>query len=164
VAQARLPAFYAECGIEDTAEGHYEMIVLHLVLVLERLGREGEAGASLARQLVEAFVRDMDDSMREMGVGDMGVGKRVKRAAAGVYERGTAYAPALRGEEGPELTGALEARLPGLAGHGPAGAAVTRYVRAAGRHLSAIPGVELLGGRVTFPRFEPGLGTVRGQP
>ena len=94
VAQSRAEIFYRELGVPDTAEGRFELIVLHLHLVLERLRREGTAGVRLSRALIEAFVTDMDDSMREFGIGDMGVPRRVKRAAAAVYERSAAYAAA----------------------------------------------------------------------
>src|SRR3990170_2959830 len=87
VAEARQPMFYVELGVPDTPEGRYEVVVLGLFLILERLRVERGAGEKLSQQLLEAFVTDMDDCMREMGVGDLTVAKRVKRAAAGFYER-----------------------------------------------------------------------------
>jgi len=65
VAQARRPEFYAEFGIADTVEGRFEMIVLHLAVVLRRLAREPQ-GAALGRALLDAFGRDMDHNLREM--------------------------------------------------------------------------------------------------
>ena len=89
VTQARQPAFYARLGIPDTPTGRYEMVVIHLFLVLERLRGAGASpeAAAAAQALVDAFVADMDDSLRELGTGDVGVPRRVKRAAAGFYER-----------------------------------------------------------------------------
>ena len=95
VTQARRPAFYADLGVPDTPSGRYEMVVVHLVLVLERLRSAPGAGADLPRLLVEAFIADMDDSLREMGTGDLTVPKKVRAAATGLYERSVAYQTAL---------------------------------------------------------------------
>jgi cytochrome b pre-mRNA-processing protein 3 len=95
VTQARRPAFYADLGVPDTPPGRYEMVVIHLVLVLERLRSDPAAGAQLPRLLVEAFIADMDDSLRELGTGDLTVPKKVRAAATGLYERSVAYQTAL---------------------------------------------------------------------
>lgn len=94
VARARAPHFYAGLGVPDTPSGRYEMVTLHLFLVLERLRTAGDTSA-LPRLIVEAFVIDMDDSLRELGTGDLSVPKKVNRAAAGLYERTLAYRAAL---------------------------------------------------------------------
>ena len=70
VALARTPALYADMGVADTPEGRYEALVLNLFLVMERLRAEGEAGVEASQALIERFVIDMDDNMREMGVGE----------------------------------------------------------------------------------------------
>lgn len=95
VAAARQPAFYGPGRVADTPEGRFELIALHLFLLAERLTSDKPEGEELARYLIEAFVTDMDDCMREMGVGDLTVPKRVKRAAAVFYERSGAYRDAL---------------------------------------------------------------------
>lgn len=128
VAQARQPSFYAGFGIPDTLEGRYEMIVLHLFLVLERLRQADDT--NLSRVLIERFVTDMDDCMREIGVGDLTVPKRVKKAAAVLYKRADAYRDAL--EAGSD---ALEAAFQEMFRELPAETIRTRelsqYVRAA---------------------------------
>ena len=78
VTQARQPAFYAKLGIPDTPVGRYEAVVVHLFLVLERLRAEGTRVGILPRALIEAFVADMDDCLRELGTGDIAVGKKVR--------------------------------------------------------------------------------------
>lgn len=93
VAQARQPLFYSELGVPDTMEGRYELIVLHMVLLLERLRDSGSESDVVARLTLERFVEDMDDCMREIGVGDMSVAKRVKAAAGGLYERAAKLRP-----------------------------------------------------------------------
>ena len=95
VAAARNPRFYGPGRVADTPEGRFELVALHLFLVAERVAPVKPEGDALARHLIETFVTDMDDCMREMGVGDLTVPKRVKRAAAVFYDRTGAYRAAL---------------------------------------------------------------------
>jgi cytochrome b pre-mRNA-processing protein 3 len=95
VAHARTPAFYAVHGVPDTPEGRLELIVLHLVLMLRRLAKDGEPGSSLSRAISETFVTDMDDCMREMGVSDISVARKVKKVAAALFDRIRDYGAAL---------------------------------------------------------------------
>jgi len=98
VAQARRPHFYAGYGVPDTLRGRYEMLALSLFLLLERMRRDAEAGAALqdlSRLTLERFCTDMDDCMREIGIGDLSVPKKVKRAAIGFYERAALYREAI---------------------------------------------------------------------
>lgn len=107
VEQARSPAFYLEYGVADTVDGRFDMILVHLFLILHRLEEEGEHQAKLQRQLQEAFVTDMDRSLREMGVGDMSVGKQVKKMSVAWFGRAEAYRQALTVEDNNALEGAL---------------------------------------------------------
>ena len=91
VTAARQPFFYKDMGVPDTPEGRFELVALHLFLALEALKQRGPQQLEVTRQTIEAFVSDMDDCMREMGVGDFTVPKKVKRAAAAFYERAGAY-------------------------------------------------------------------------
>jgi cytochrome b pre-mRNA-processing protein 3 len=103
VAAARHPAFYAEWGVADTLDGRYDMIILHCFLVLDRLkGVE----ADFRQDLVDEVFRDMDRSLREMGVGDISVGKKVRKMAEVFYGRIAAYDQAIAGSGN-----ALEAAL-----------------------------------------------------
>lgn len=108
VAAARAPEFYREYGVPDTLNGRYEMIVLALFQLLERLRAEGSAAAEMSRLTLEAFFTDMDDCMREIGIGDVAVPKKVKKAAAGFYERAKAYRAALEADDASALAAALE--------------------------------------------------------
>jgi cytochrome b pre-mRNA-processing protein 3 len=76
VATARQAAFYGIMGVPDTPEGRYELVALHLYLALESL-RADARDSDLKQRLIEVFVNDMDDCMREMGVGDMAVPKKI---------------------------------------------------------------------------------------
>ncbi len=93
VAAARQPRFFAEWGVPDTVDGRFDVIVLHLFLVLDRL--KGEP-AEIRQKLIDYFFSDMDNSLREMGVGDVSVGKKVRKMAEAFYGRLTAYSTALR--------------------------------------------------------------------
>ena len=106
VAAARHPRLYADYGVPDTVDGRYDMIILHLILVLERLKLGVEEGA-LAQRLTDYFFADMDRSLREMGVGDLSVGKKVRRMAEVFYGRARAYAQALEAESPDTLAEAL---------------------------------------------------------
>ncbi|MEO1693690.1 MAG: ubiquinol-cytochrome C chaperone family protein [Pseudomonadota bacterium] len=91
VTQARDPAFYTLAGVPDTMEGRFEMIVLHLSAVIDRLRAEAGSDDPFATQLVATFVTDIDDSYREIGLSDTRVPKKVKKAAAVLYDRTLQY-------------------------------------------------------------------------
>lgn len=96
VEQSRRPVFYQQWGVEDGLDGRFDMIALHLSLLLERLESEAETAEAphFMRFVSETFFADMDRSLREMGVGDTGVGPRVKKMAQAFYGRRKAYAEA----------------------------------------------------------------------
>src|SRR4051794_14923778 len=86
-AAARNPGLYLRLGVPDTVEGRFESLALHLVLVLRRLRGLPPPTGEIAQDLVDAFFGQLDASLREMGVGDMGVPKRMKKLAHGFYDR-----------------------------------------------------------------------------
>lgn len=107
MAEARSPAFYIEGGVADTIDGRFDLVVVHLHLVLRRLKSEGVAGRAMAQRLFDAAFQDFDEALREMGVGDLSVGKKIRKMAQAFYGRLAAYESALdKGE-----AGALEAAL-----------------------------------------------------
>jgi cytochrome b pre-mRNA-processing protein 3 len=87
VGVARAPRFFREIGVPDTPEGRFEMIGLHAALVLLRLRREGAEGRALGQALFDLMMADVDQNLRELGVGDLSVGKQVKRLAGQFYAR-----------------------------------------------------------------------------
>src|SRR5262249_7823190 len=95
VAQARSPAFYADYGVPDSVQGRFDLIVLHMVLLLRRLGRDTEGARSFGQRLFDAFCRDLDGNLREMGIGDLAVPKHMRRFAEAFYGRQAAYLAAL---------------------------------------------------------------------
>jgi len=97
VDQARQEALFLNLGIPDSVDGRFESIVLHLVMLLRRMRRDFPDCDELAGALQEVFYADMDRSLREMGAGDLGVGKRVQRMAEGFMGRLESYEAALDG-------------------------------------------------------------------
>jgi len=163
VAQARAPAPYRALKVPDTPEARLEMLMLHLALVLLRLSTDGvghsggrRARERLARALLEAFVCDMDVSMRELGVGDLSVPRHVNKAVAALYERTRDYGAALaRSDDGLEALIAARVFAGGMPG---AAQPLAVWARGASEALEQQPICELLAGRVNFPGWPPTQG------
>lgn len=85
VAQSRRPVFYAEWGVPDTVTGRFDMISLHMAFVFRRLRSDDKATREFAQNLFDCFFADMDRSLREMGVGDLSVGKRIAKMSSLFY-------------------------------------------------------------------------------
>jgi cytochrome b pre-mRNA-processing protein 3 len=161
VAQARSPAFYAGYGVADSVEGRFELIVLHLVLVLRRLGgepiaaaRSAAGGSAIGQQLFDAFCRDLDDNLREMGVGDTAVPRRMRAFGEAFYGRQAAYCEALDAADERELEKALARNIFGLPEADDGAVWLARYARAAVGQLAGATDEALLAGRLTFPGTE----------
>ncbi len=147
VAQARQPGFYRDCGVPDTVDGRFESIALHVFLVLHRLKADPGDTEALGQALFDVMFQDMDQNLRELGAGDMGVGPRVKRMAQGLYGRIAAYEAGLKGpgagpgadsgpdsgpNSGTELEAALRRNLFGTVSPAPEQVqAMAAYLRAA---------------------------------
>ncbi|GLK82494.1 ubiquinol-cytochrome C chaperone family protein [Ancylobacter defluvii] len=95
VAQSRDPAYYTIYGVADTIAGRFEMVLLHAFLLFHRLKDDGEAGKQLGQRVFDAFCKDMDANLREMGVGDLTVPKKMKKVASAFYGRVGVYDTAL---------------------------------------------------------------------
>jgi cytochrome b pre-mRNA-processing protein 3 len=143
VAQARAPEFYRELGVPDSLDGRFEMLALHVFLTLRRLKRSGHE--PLAQALFDTMFTDMDRSLREIGVGDLSVGKRVKDMAKALYGRIAAYEAGLAERDDAALVKALERNLFGTvaAPSAAAVAALARYLRQAAERLEAAAPAEL---------------------
>jgi cytochrome b pre-mRNA-processing protein 3 len=157
VAQSRLPAFFLPpLSAPDTFEGRFEVLTLNAALVLRRLGQSPEPGPEIAQALSNAIFSHFDDALREIGVSDVGVPKKMKKIASAFMGRGVAYAQALEqgvGQEGADPEAALAAALARniLAGAGD-GRALAAYARAAWQALVATPLEIFLRGEPSFPK------------
>ena len=150
VEQARQPAFFVECGVPDTVDGRFELICLHAFLYLHRLKRERPRAAALGQRFFDTMFADFDRSLREMGTGDLSVGREVKRMAAAFYGRIAAYEEGLAAGDA-SLTPALARNLYGTA-LPPAASlrAMADYVRRAAASLNRQTATELLAGNISF--------------
>lgn len=112
VAQARLESFYTQQGVADTVNGRFDLITLHIYIVMRRLkDLEKGAGNQLSQDLFDVMFADMDKNMREMGVGDLRVGKKVKALATAFYGRIKAYDEGLAEVDGATLVDSLRRNL-----------------------------------------------------
>jgi cytochrome b pre-mRNA-processing protein 3 len=139
VAKARQPYFYAELGVPDTVDGRFDMITLHAILVIEFITKGGKASKALSQQIFDEMFADMDRSLREMGAGDLSVGKKVRKMAEVFYGRAKAYREALAQDDLNGLTAALARNVYGGEGAPENARRLARYALAAARSLSASP-------------------------
>jgi cytochrome b pre-mRNA-processing protein 3 len=155
VAQARRPVFYLDYGAPDTTDGRFDMIVLHLALVCRRLGRESgalqEPARELSQQVFDMFCADLDHNLREMGVGDLSVPKRMQKFGEAFYGRLEAYDRALAGPDDADLAAALGRNVLGETVASERALRLAAYTRATARRLDATPLAALADGRVGFP-------------
>lgn len=137
VAQARTPAFYSSLGVPDTVTGRFEMVVLHTVLVLDRLQRDQRERA-LGQKIFDLYCIDMDRSLRELGIGDLGVPKRMKKMTEAFYGRAAAYRAAISAGDAAALADAICRNV--FAGEPAALGAVglADYVSASAMHLGNV--------------------------
>jgi cytochrome b pre-mRNA-processing protein 3 len=150
VAQARLPDFYARHAVPDTVLGRFDMVVLHAVLLVRRL-RASSGLQTLAQGVFDAFCRDMDDNLREMGVTDLGVPREMRKLAEAFYGRAQAYEAALAAEGGDALAAALTRNVYAGGADPVAAAALGSYVRAAAGMLAGEDDAALRRGAAPFP-------------
>ncbi len=95
-AEARAPSLFEACGIPDTLDGRFDALALHAALAIDRLRREPD-GDRLAQAFFDVMFRHLDVTLREIGVQDLGVGRRIKIMAEGLHGRALAYREALAG-------------------------------------------------------------------
>lgn len=91
VAQSRLPTLYAELGAPDTVEGRFEVYSLHVILLLDRMRGHGQLATDVSQVLFDTFVSGLDNALREMGVGDLSVGRKMRKLGEAFYGRCKSY-------------------------------------------------------------------------
>ena len=155
VAQARQPVFYADWGVPDTLEGRFEMIVLHLALVIRRLRHESAEARKAAQDLFDAFCTDMDRSLREMGVSDTGVPRQMRRMGEAFYGRAAAYERGLDAADQGPLTSAVQRNVFAAEEKNDGAAAISLYMRRVERELARQPVDGLLKGELRLQDLLP---------
>jgi cytochrome b pre-mRNA-processing protein 3 len=173
VEAARQPVLYLDLGMVDTFEGRFESLTLHAALVLRRLNALSTPGPDMAQDLADTIFRHFDRTLREMGVGDTTVPKKMKGLAEAFMGRAAAYDEALRGDRD-RLKKTLARNIFGVRAEttqagvedGPLDArrleALTRYVEAMADALGATPAQAFVDGRVPFA--DPALFRSEGSP
>jgi cytochrome b pre-mRNA-processing protein 3 len=152
VEQSRLPALYQAFGAPDTVEGRFEVYSLHVVLLLDRLQQVGPPAKVASQALFDTYVKALDHALREMGVGDLSVGRKMRKLGEAFYGRAKSYQAAF--DELPEATALRDLLTRTVyadadAGHVPA---LADYVTAQRAHLAAQPPEQLLAGKVDWRR------------
>ncbi|MFL6836300.1 MAG: ubiquinol-cytochrome C chaperone family protein [Bradyrhizobium sp.] len=148
VTQAREPIFYRHLGVPDTVNGRFDLLLLHVWLWLRRL-RTAAGGVELSQALFDRFCEDMDDNLREMGVGDQTVPKRMRAFGEAFYGRVQAYDQAMD-SGGEALASAICKNILNGAGMEQA-LRLAAYARAAETDLRGTHEAALLGGSFEFP-------------
>lgn len=150
VKQAREPRFYLEYSVPDTVDGRFEMLSIHMFLVLRRLRRSPE---DVSQALFDHMFEDMDLSLREMGAGDMGVGKRVKTMIQAFYGRVSSYEEGLQAN-GDLLEAALMRNVYGTVDEASGAAQIlAQYVRTQDSYLRTIKLTEIETAQFEFGVF-----------
>ncbi|MEX0627917.1 MAG: ubiquinol-cytochrome C chaperone family protein [Cucumibacter sp.] len=147
VAQSRHPGFYAEWGVADTPTGRFMMISLHMALALRRLRSEPEA-SRFSQALFDLFFRDMDRSLREMGVGDLSIGKRIAGMTELFYGLLSSVGSALDADDSSGLAASLSRNLFDFEPN--AAAKLAAYCQVQSDTLAAQPAGAILAGELRF--------------
>ncbi|MCE7998050.1 MAG: ubiquinol-cytochrome C chaperone [Rhodobiaceae bacterium] len=152
VDQARSPQFYLNVGVPDTLDGRFDLIVLHMVVVIERLSAIGAPAKDLSQKLFDVMFDDMDQALREIGVGDLSVGKKVKTMARAFYGRLGAYDAAFQDGANEAVKAALKRNVFREAEIAPERLeALTAYLQNVRAVLSETELEVFASGRVQFP-------------
>jgi cytochrome b pre-mRNA-processing protein 3 len=160
VAQARQAEFYAGLGVPDRIDARFELYSFHVLLLILRLKGAGEEGSEVSQALFDSYLSALDDTLRELGVGDLSVAKKMRRLAETIYARIRAFEAATAEDAEPNLLDDLVARAlfpqapPSEAQPAPA-AAVADYLRRALATLQSQPARDVLDGKPQWPPIIP---------
>ena len=151
VKQARQPAFYINCGVADTFDGRFDMISLHVILIIRRMKNDIDQSRKLSQALFDYMFDDIDLNLRELGIGDMGVLHRVKRMTKAFYGRLESYDQALNLEDNTQLSASLKRNVYREIDVTNANLrAVTAYTREQSTQLDDVDINSLLAGKLKF--------------
>jgi cytochrome b pre-mRNA-processing protein 3 len=158
VEQARAERLYTDAGVPDTVEGRFEMVALHVYLLMRRLkaddAKEAAVSKDVSQSLLDAMFQNMDDSLRELGVGDLVVGKKIRKLAESFYGRIGAYETAFGGDKPGVALAAAMARNIFESGDSEVAQKLAIYVRNADNVLQSQSPQRIAGGIVSFPAPE----------
>lgn len=151
VAAARQPCFYADWNVPDSPLGRFEMLSLHMFLFLHRMRGEEGTSRDVAQELTDTFFLDIDHSLRELGISDVGVPKRMKKLARMFYGRVESYADALERGDRAALAAALARNVRPDAASWPEGDVLAGYAMEADALLAGQASQDIWTGEIRFP-------------
>lgn len=155
VEQSRHPALYTRYGVPDTLDGRFEMILLHLYLYFERLGTGDPVLTALRQDVFDAFTNDMDSALREIGVGDQSVPKKMKVMAEAFYGRAKAYKSAASDGNTNAFAEAIKRNVfPEDEGRSDQAHMLLHYAEASAEKLMRLDQSQILSGEVAFADAE----------
>jgi cytochrome b pre-mRNA-processing protein 3 len=149
VAQARAPAIYAVLGAPDTPDGRFEVYTLHVLLVLDRLKGQGRKAAVVSQAFFDLYLSGLDHGLRELAVGDLSVGKTMRKLGEAFYGRAKALEAVLATPDRAQLE-ALIARTVLAGAAAPDPAPLASYLLLARNDLASQPLERLLEGELTW--------------
>lgn len=156
VAQSRNPGFYIRCGVPDTLSGRFDMLVIHMFVVLQILKLGGREGQLLAQEIVEAFIREMDTMVRDLGVSDRNVPKEVRKIAQLFYGQLLAYSTALQRNDTKGLSAEVWKSFQPADAASEASVAsesISVYIQQSIKSIQEMPLNMLLQGNIRFPEI-----------
>ena len=148
---ARAPALYGPLGVADTVWGRFEMMALHVFLYQHRAREGGSVLRDLAQEVVDAYFKELDHSLRELGIGDASMPKRMKKLGRMVYGRWSAYDRPVNEDDRAALAAAFERNVYAEGGDATAAADLADYALRARDALRGQAEADLLRGRLSFP-------------
>ncbi|MQB43525.1 ubiquinol-cytochrome C chaperone [Rhizobium sp. ICMP 5592] len=152
-AMARQPVFYTDYDVPDTVMGRFELLSAVMILFFRRTRSSATSGQELAQEIIDAFFEDIDYSIRELGIGDNSVPKRMKKLAGMFYGRLESYAAAMNGNDRDALATALQRNIyPKPAEDTPSMLGLADWMMMAEAHLASVTEAEVATGSATLPQ------------
>lgn len=150
-AASREPVFFLDFSVPDTVMGRFELLSVVMILFFRRTANAPLSGQQLAQEIVDAFFQDLDHSIRELGIGDVGVPKRMKKFAGMFYGRLESYAAAMDGNDVEALARALARNIHPTAPDGQDMRALASYMMDAEKRLAEVSEDTIAAGAMTMP-------------
>ncbi|WP_454848960.1 ubiquinol-cytochrome C chaperone family protein [Rhizobium binxianense] len=150
-AAARMPELYERLNVPDTVMGRFEMLSIAMILFFRRTRASAVSGQEIAQEIVDAFFQDIDYSIRELGIGDNSVPKRMKKLAGMFYGRLEAYSKAMDAGDAAALAAALRRNIYPQAAEPIDMSGLAQWMMAAETHLSALSEEAIATGSATLP-------------
>lgn len=148
---SRQPVFFLDYGMPDTVMGRFEMVAIVMILFFRRTSKSPTSGQQLAQEIVDAFFQDLDHSIRELGIGDVGVPKRMKKFAGMFYGRLESYSRAMEAGDETGLAEALRRNIHPEKPDAPDMLAMARYMLEAEKTLAAVAEDDIATGSLSLP-------------